>query len=77
MRDPKAGSPGDLSIAGPMLAGEAFAGGLVDEVHLFLLPITIGSGKAVMPRDGVHRLRLTDTARYEDGTVRLSYRVIN
>lgn len=63
---------GDCSIGGPTLAAEAFARGLVDEVHLFLKPLTVGAGLAALPA-GLN-LQLTGQRRFADGTVQLSYR---
>lgn len=34
----------DLSIRGPTLARHAFAAGLVDEIHLLVFPVAVGSG---------------------------------
>lgn len=42
----------DLSIGGAELAGQAMAAGLVDECHLFLVPVIVGGGKRALP-DGV------------------------
>ncbi|WP_369046729.1 dihydrofolate reductase family protein [Sinomonas sp. P10A9] len=40
----KRGSAADLAIGGPGLAAAAFAEGLVDRVHLFIAPVTVGGG---------------------------------
>jgi len=42
----KASAERDLTVGGPHLAAEAFKAGLVDEVHLFLVPIIVGGGNA-------------------------------
>jgi dihydrofolate reductase len=66
----------DLSIGGPGLAAHALAAGLVDEVHLLLSPLVVGSGARVFP-DGVHLpLELVDERRFGNGTVYLRYRVV-
>ena len=39
----------DITIGGAELAGEAIAGGLVDESHLWLGPIAVGGGNAALP----------------------------
>ncbi len=39
----------DLSIGGPTLATYAFRAGLVDEVRLFVSPLTVGGGKPFLP----------------------------
>ena len=46
---------------------------LVDELHLLLYPVTLGSGKRLMP-DGLHRaFTLTSTTPYPSGVVGLHY----
>jgi len=65
----------DLSIGGPALAAHAFRAGLVDEVRLFVSPLTVGGGNPFHP----HRLRLNlqllDERRFDNGVVYLRYRV--
>src|SRR2546423_11336448 len=39
----------DLSIGGPALAAHAFRAGLVDEIRLFLSPLTVGGGNPFLP----------------------------
>ncbi len=66
---------GDCSIAGPGLAGQAFAAGLVDEVELFLSPVIVGGGTPALP-DGVRLdLELVDERRFANGVVHLLHRV--
>lgn len=65
----------DLAIAGPGLAANALAAGLVDEVQLLLSPHVVGGGTRVFP-DGVRLpLELLDECRFGNGTVHLHYRV--
>jgi dihydrofolate reductase len=65
----------DISIGGPGLAAEALRAGLVDELHLFQVPIIVGGGKPALP-DGVRLpLELLDERRFAGGTVHLHYRV--
>jgi dihydrofolate reductase len=46
---------------------------LVDELHLLLYPLTLGSGKRVLP-NGVHaKFRLASTESYPTGVVGLHY----
>jgi dihydrofolate reductase len=59
----------DLSVSGPGLARHAFAAGLVDEVHLFVLPIVVGGGKPGLPRGVRVDLELLDERRFGNGTV--------
>jgi dihydrofolate reductase len=73
----KRASARDISIGGPTIAGEALRAGLVDYVHLFVVPHLIGAGlRAFSP--GQHReLDLLEHERYAGGTVRLMYGVRN
>jgi len=65
----------DISIGGPALAAEALRAGLVDELHLFLVPVVVGGGKPALP-DGVRLdLALLDERRFAGGAVHLHYRV--
>jgi len=65
---------GEISIGGPELAGQAIAAGLVDEYHLFLVPVLVGGGKRALP-DGVRaELEPVDERRFANGTVYLHYR---
>jgi dihydrofolate reductase len=64
----------DLSIGGAELAGQAIQAGLVDEYHLFLVPVLVGGGKRAFP-DGVQaELELVDERRFESGVVFLRHR---
>jgi dihydrofolate reductase len=75
IRQLKRDAPTDLSIGGAELAGQAMAAGLVDECHLILHPVLVGSGKRALP-SGVHaRLELLDERRFADGVVYLGYRL--
>jgi riboflavin biosynthesis pyrimidine reductase len=49
VRDLKAQLPHDISVGGPTLAAHAIRTGLVDEYHLFVVPMMIGGGKRVLP----------------------------
>ncbi|HEX4428111.1 MAG TPA: dihydrofolate reductase family protein [Frankiaceae bacterium] len=77
VRELKQSSPHDLSIGGPELAGQAIAAGLVDEVHLFLHPISVGGGTAALPRGRHGELELLDVNQFRGGVVHLHYRVRN
>ena len=63
---------GDLSIGGAELAAHAIAAGLVDEYHLFLMPVVVGAGKRALP-DVRLSLELLDERRFGNGTVYLRY----
>jgi dihydrofolate reductase len=75
VRQLKETSERDISVGGAALAAEALRAGLVDELHLFLSPIIIGSGKPALP-DGLRvPLELLDERRFAGGAVHLHYRV--
>jgi len=70
----KASTEGDIAVGGPMLAGQAIRAGLVDEWHLFVVPMVVGGGTSCLP-DGVKvSLELLDEHRFDSGTVHLHYR---
>jgi dihydrofolate reductase len=65
----------DITIGGAELAGQAFAAGLLDELHLFLGPIIVGGGKRALPDDIRVALALLDERRFRNGVVHLHYRI--
>jgi dihydrofolate reductase len=71
----KADAERDLSIGGAELAGEAFRAGLVDELHLSLVPVLVGDGTAALPSGVRLDLELVDEHRFESGVVHLHYGV--
>lgn len=65
---------GVASVGGPGLAAAAIGAGLVDEYHLFVVPVVVGGGTAVFP-DGIRaELGLADRRRFASGVVYLRYR---
>ena len=66
----------DLSVSGPHLAEHAFRAGLVDEVHLFVHPVAVGGGTALLPRGIRLDLELRDERRFATGVVYLRYGVL-
>jgi dihydrofolate reductase len=63
----------DVGVGGPGLAAHALGAGLVDEIHLFLVPVAVGGGIRFFP-DGVRSdLELRDERRFAGGTVFLRY----
>jgi dihydrofolate reductase len=64
----------EVSVAGPGLAHHAFEAGLVDEVNLFVFPVSVGGGKPALPRDLRLDLELLDTRRFTNGVVHLHHR---
>jgi dihydrofolate reductase len=70
----KASAERDLTVGGAHLAAAAFTAGLVDECHLFLVPVVIGGGTRALP-DGVRvDLELLAERRFESGVVHLHHR---
>ena len=64
----------DILIGGPELAVHAFRSGLIDECHLFLMPIVVGGGKRSLPDNVRLELELVDERRFGSGVVFLRYR---
>ena len=64
----------DILIGGPELAAHAFRSGLIDECHLFLVPIIVGGGKPALPDNVRLELELLAERRFRNGTVFLRYR---
>jgi dihydrofolate reductase len=69
----KASSAADLAVGGPNLAAHAFKAGLVDECHLFVVPVLVGGGKPALPDDVHAELELLDERRFGSGMVHLRY----
>jgi len=63
----------DILIGGPDLAAHAFRAGLIDECHLFLVPIIVGGGKQSLPDNVRLQLNLLDERRFGSGMVHLCY----
>lgn len=64
----------DILIGGPEMATHAFRSGLIDECHLFLIPIILGGGKPSLPANVRFELELLDERRFTSGVVFLRYR---
>ena len=76
VRQMKASAAHNISIGGSGLAAQAFTAGLIDECHLFVMPMVVGGGTRSLP-DGVRvQLQLVDERRFGNGTVYLRYRII-
>ena len=73
VRQLKVTSQRDLGIGGPELAAHAIAAGLVDECHLFVVPVVVGGGQAALPE---MRLDLLEEKRFNNGTVFLRYQPV-
>ena len=75
IRQLKEAAEHDLLIGGPELAAHAFRSGLIDECHLFLIPIIVGGGKQALPDNVRFELELLEERRFGSGVVFLRYRV--
>ncbi len=75
VRQLKATTGQDLLIGGPDLAAHAFRARLVDECHLFLVPIVVGGGKRSLPNNVRLELELLEERRFDNGMVHLRYRI--
>jgi dihydrofolate reductase len=67
---------GDLYVSGSgMLVRSMLDDGLVDELHLFVYPLTLGAGPRLFPEDAPPRtFSLAACQPYENGVVYLAYR---
>ena len=76
IRSLKDGIDGALYVSGSgTLVRAMLADGLVDELHLFVYPVTLGSGKRLFAEGGTAaKLALTGTEAYDSGVVHLAYR---
>lgn len=72
----KSAASRNLSVGGPTLAVHALDAGLVDECHLFLVPVVVGGGLRALPADTRIPLQLLDERRFASGAVHLHYRVM-
>lgn len=73
VRDLKAHLSHDVSVGGPNLAAQAIRAGLVDEYHLFFVPMMIGGGQRILPSNVWIKLDLLDERRFANGWVYLRY----
>lgn len=74
VRQLKESASADIQIGGASLAAAAFAAGLVDDVHLFPAPVSVGGGTAALP-DFLVNLELLHTGQFASGFAHLHYRV--
>src|SRR3989441_3089874 len=76
VRRMKATASRDLSVGGPHLAAQAISAGLVDELHLFVVPIVVGGGTRALPEHVRVKLRLLDERRFAGGVVHVHYGIM-
>jgi dihydrofolate reductase len=67
-------APSDMSLGGAELAGQALAAGVVDQVHLILVPVIVGGGTRALPGGVRLDLELVGEHRFASGFVHLHYR---
>jgi dihydrofolate reductase len=68
---------GNIYVSGSaMLVRSLLADGLLDELHLFVFPLTLGSGERLFDGNAKAKFTPADVEAYESGVVRLSYRAV-
>ena len=75
IRQLKASAMRDISIGGSDLAASALRAGLVDEIHLIMVPVIVGGGHSALPADLFIHLELLDERRFGNGAVHVHYRI--
>jgi len=66
---------GNLYVSGSgTLVRAMLADGLVDELHLFVFPVALGSGRRLFADGPATRLALAGSETYDNGVVHLAYR---
>jgi dihydrofolate reductase len=70
----KAAAERDLTVGGPDLGAQAITAGLVDEYHLFVVPVVVGGGTRFLRNRVRLRLELLEERRLGSGVVYLRYR---
>jgi len=75
IRKLKRESEHDINIGGAELAGLAIEADLVDECHLFLNPLILGSGKPAFAATLRRNLELLETRRFSTGVIHAHYRI--
>jgi dihydrofolate reductase len=64
----------DLIVGGAGLGAQAIEAGLVDEIQLYVMPVTVGGGKPGLPTGTRVDLEFIDERRFDNGVVLLRYR---
>ena len=64
----------DISVGGADLAAQAIKAGLVDELHLFVVPVVVGGGTPALPDRVRLDLELLAERCFASGVVHLHYR---
>ena len=74
IRQMKSAATSAISVGGPNLAAQAMRAGLVNECHLFVVPVVVGGGNKAFPNNVSVKLELLDERRFGNGAVHLHYR---
>ncbi len=75
IRKLKRETAGDLYVSGSgTLVRALLRDGLIDELHLMVYPVVLGSGMKLFEDAPAAKLRLGKTEAYENGVVHLDYR---
>jgi dihydrofolate reductase len=74
VRQLKAEATRDITVGGPALAAHAIRAGLVDEYHVFVAPIIVGSGNPYLPGKVRIELELIGGRGFDNGMVHARYR---
>ena len=65
---------GDLYVSGSATRVRALlADGLVDELHLYVYPLAVGSGIRLFPEGSAQKMSLLDVERLSNGVAHLTY----
>ncbi|MBV8979322.1 MAG: dihydrofolate reductase family protein [Acidimicrobiia bacterium] len=68
---------GGLYVSGsPTLVRAMLADGLVDDLHLFVYPLTRGGGPRLFPENSTLKLSLATSEAYDNGVAYLHYRAV-
>lgn len=72
LRELKSRVDGEFDVGGPKLAASVAALGLLDEYHIYLHPVVLGSGTRYFA-EPVPRLRLVGSEQIDEDVIRLTY----
>jgi len=75
IRSLKDGIDGRIYVSGSgTLVRAMLADGLVDELHLFVFPLTVGTGQRLFADGHAAKFNLAETEAYENGALHLTYK---